>query len=181
MPGLVFSSGGQAASALDPVLLSLLSIFGGVLVTVLAGFLGAWLASRRAHRAWLRERRYEAYVAAFALVKGFDLNRYKTLKLAASGDASVKEWESAGRDATPPEIDGLERSIDDIRRLVAEADEMYGTVAAVLGPVILLGPDSVARNVYEMQAAYESGDDEALGKAEVAFRDSARRVLGSFR
>ncbi len=35
--------------------------------------------------AWLRERRYEAYVGAYALIKSFDLNRYKTLKIAARG------------------------------------------------------------------------------------------------
>ncbi len=169
-------------SALDPVLLSLLSIFGGVLVTVLGGFLGVWMQHRRAHRAWLRERRYEAYVGAYALIKSFDLNRYKTLKIAARGEASVEEWKSADRDAmTPAEIAALESKMDDIRPLLAEADDLYRTVATVLAPVILIGPQSVAQHVYDMQAAYESDDDDALGKAEVAFRDSVQKVLGSFR
>jgi hypothetical protein len=152
-------------SALDPVLLSLLSIFGGVLVTVLGGFLGAWIQHRRAHRAWLRERRYEAYVGAYALNKSFDLNRFKTSKIAARGEASVAEWESADRDAmTPAEIEAPESKMADIRRLVAEADDLYSTVATVRAPVILIGSPSVARHVYDMQAAYES-DDDSLGKA----------------
>ena len=82
---------------------------------------------------------------------------------------------------TPAEIAALESKMDDIRPLLAEADDLYRTVATVLAPVILIGPQPVAQHVYDMQAAYESDDDDALGKAEVAFRDSVRKVLGSFR
>lgn len=71
-------------------------------------------------------------------------------------------------------------SIDDprIKELIAQADELYTTVAASVAPLIFLGPEDVASAYHDMQMAYESGDDEALGNAEVAFRDAARRALG---
>ena len=40
-----------------------MSAFGAVAVTVTSGFVGAWIQSRREHHRWIRERRYEAYVA----------------------------------------------------------------------------------------------------------------------
>lgn len=47
---------------MNPVVLSLLSIFGGVLITAAAGLIGAAIARRGEHHKWLRERRYEAAV-----------------------------------------------------------------------------------------------------------------------
>jgi hypothetical protein len=48
---------------MDPVTLALLSVFGGVTVTALAGLLGAWIQSRRERARWLHERRYAAFLA----------------------------------------------------------------------------------------------------------------------
>lgn len=45
------------AAPIDPTLLALLSIFGGATLTVIAGFFGAWIQSRREHSKWLREQR----------------------------------------------------------------------------------------------------------------------------
>lgn len=49
-------------AAIDPTILSLASSFGAVVLTVIAGFIGAWIQSRREHRVWLRERRYLLFV-----------------------------------------------------------------------------------------------------------------------
>lgn len=57
------------APAIDPTLLALLSIFGGVLVTVGAGLLGAWIQGRREHRTWLRAERLTAYAAFLSVVE----------------------------------------------------------------------------------------------------------------
>jgi hypothetical protein len=47
---------------MDPITLALLSAFGGVTVTALAGLFGAWIQSRREHARWPHERRYAAYL-----------------------------------------------------------------------------------------------------------------------
>jgi hypothetical protein len=50
-----------AAAAIDPLLLSLLSIFGGVMLSIVAGWAGAGLQSRREHRKWERDQRLKTY------------------------------------------------------------------------------------------------------------------------
>lgn len=50
-----------ATNPVDPIVLSLLSIFGGVALTVLAGFIGAWIQGRREHSKWQRDQRLGAY------------------------------------------------------------------------------------------------------------------------
>ena len=51
----------ETANMIDPIVLSLLSIFGGVTLTVLAGFIGAWIQGRREHSKWQRDQRLKAY------------------------------------------------------------------------------------------------------------------------
>lgn len=48
---------------MEPVALALLSAFGGVTVTALAGLMGVAIQSRREHARWLRDKRYSAYLA----------------------------------------------------------------------------------------------------------------------
>lgn len=48
-------------ATLDPIVLSLLSVFGGVALTVVAGFIGAWIQGRREHSKWQRDQRLKAY------------------------------------------------------------------------------------------------------------------------
>jgi len=57
------SAAATESVALDPTALALLSIFGGVAVTVVAGFIGAWIQGRREHSRWVRSQRYIAYIA----------------------------------------------------------------------------------------------------------------------
>lgn len=148
----------ESAVAIDPTVLALLTIFGSVTVTVLVGLIGAWLQSKREHARWLRERRYEAAVKAYALTKGFDLNWSKTMKIA----------ESEGASEDNPRL----------LAMLAQADELHTTVAETLAPLAMLGPQDVASNYLDMQNAYESHDNEAFRKAEVAYQKSVRRTLG---
>ncbi|MCJ1706898.1 hypothetical protein [Microbacterium sp. VKM Ac-2923] len=93
---------------------------------------------------------------AFAITKGFDLNRSKLMKIATKDGAS-----------------------EDDPRLLAlpdQADKLYTIVAEGLAPLAILGPAEVANAYADMQAAYEA-DDEALGDAEIGFRDAARKAL----
>ncbi|WP_166874426.1 hypothetical protein [Salinibacterium sp. ZJ450] len=58
---MILATSATSAAAIDPTMLALLSIFGGVIITVLAGFIGAWLQAKRDRTKWIRERRLEAY------------------------------------------------------------------------------------------------------------------------
>lgn len=146
---------------------------GAVLAGVVALF-GAWIESRREHRRWLRERRYEAYTRVYALIQAFNLNAGKTERIA--------------RRLVPPSVEngpkwrlkvGLwqVRTNRSIRALLAEDDSRYGTVGEVLAPILLLGPREVTVHALAMQNAHEAGDREAYGKASRAFLRAAAKVL----
>lgn len=46
---------------LDPWLTLLIGALGAAALSIPAGFLGAWIASRREHEKWIREQRLDAY------------------------------------------------------------------------------------------------------------------------
>lgn len=155
--GIVTVHLAAAGTATAITALAVLSIFGGAALTVIAGFIGAYIQARREHKRWVLDHRYEAFVRAFALIKAFDLNRSKQMKLAEREGATIDD--------------------PDLQALLAQADELYTTVADAMIPIAVLGPDSVSRHVLDMQAAYEAEDKIALGEAERAFVISARKAL----
>jgi hypothetical protein len=53
------------AAALDPLVLALFSVL-GVVITLAGGLVGARIQSKREHKKWLRERRFEAYTKFLA-------------------------------------------------------------------------------------------------------------------
>lgn len=55
---------------LDPTLLALLSIFGGVALTIIAGAIGALIQHRREHSKWLRDQRLRVYTEFLAAHDG---------------------------------------------------------------------------------------------------------------
>lgn len=148
----------DAGASVDPIVLILSSAAGGAIVTALFTLFGTWVQSRREHKRWIRERRLEAFTAAYALTKAFHLNLSKQMKIARKK--------------------GTKRTDPDIKALQAEADSLYSTAAATLAPLIILGPDEVAGYASDMQAAYEAEDWDALRVAELAFQDAARKSLG---
>ncbi len=62
LPG-EFVARADMLGAMDPLALALLSIFGGAALTAGAGFLGAWIQSRRETARWWRDERLSAYIA----------------------------------------------------------------------------------------------------------------------
>lgn len=60
---------------------TLLSVFGGALLTALAALIGAWIQSRREHLKWVREQRINTYkvlvqkIAAYELAKTFTIDK----------------------------------------------------------------------------------------------------------
>jgi len=143
------------------------------LVTLLSGFLEAG----RAHRRWLREKRLDAYVQAFALTKGFDLNSKKTDKVVAT---LLEDFLKAHPN---PDASEAKMTFDkivehsDYRTLEDQASAIHASAARELAAVIILGPDDVSVAIVGMQKAYEVPDDDTAGNAEVAFLRAARRAL----
>lgn len=64
---------------IDPTILALLSIFGGVLLTIVAGGIGALVQHRREHSKWLRDQRIRVYSEHLAATDDF-------LRAAQNGD-----------------------------------------------------------------------------------------------
>lgn len=66
---------------IDPTVLALLSIFGGVALTIIAGAVGALIQHRREHSKWLRDHRLRVYTEHLAATDNF-------LRAAHKGDVS---------------------------------------------------------------------------------------------
>lgn len=148
--------------------------FGAAVLTVGAGFIGAWVEAKREHRRWLRERRYEAYTRVFALIQGFSLNAGKFEKI-ATRKVSIRSRTFLPR-SNKRQVRQL-RADPEIQALDAHADRLFNSVADVLAPVLLLGPERVTRHAVRMQTAYEGGDKEAQHEAERAFLVAAQKLL----
>lgn len=143
-------------------------------VGVAGTFVGAAIESRREHRRWLRERRYEAYTRAFALIQGFSLNAHKVEKIA------VRKVLNRGRSNVLRSHKRRLREVQNdpkIRALDDYADRLYDSVADALAPIQLLGPLHVTKLALRMQNAYEANDAEALGVAQWDFLEAAEKVL----
>ena len=84
-------SGGAGEAAIDPTLLALLSIFGGAMLTALAGVWGAWRQSRREHTRWVRERRYDAYTEFVQIVRSLLAERASATELRKTSTDLDKE------------------------------------------------------------------------------------------
>lgn len=124
MRGMTFADEASGTPALDPTVVVLLSIFGGALLTAVAGALGAFYQNRREHARWLRERRYEAYVQVLTLMDDVE-------NLARQGQAAAAEGET-----------GAERLKDLIRQVRGVSARLEGESVASR----LLGPDDVTRH-----------------------------------
>lgn len=87
----------------------------GVLVTVSAGFLGAWVQSRREHRKWIRERRFEAFAQINLTIER--MNSYeKFVKRDISQETLDELVADTGK--TLAELD--EATIERLKKAVAE-------------------------------------------------------------
>lgn len=129
----------------------------GVAVTVLAGFIGAGIQSRREHKKWVREKQYEATVSMYALIKAFQLNRAKMDRLA--------------------KVEGMTPESPEVAALVARDDALYDGVAEAMAPLAILGPTPVGIAAAEMQVALEARDTSKAEAAQERLIVAARRSL----
>lgn len=151
----------QAArvAVIDPTALALLSIFGGAALTVIAGFIGAWLQTRREHDRWVREKRLTAYLSFLTVAYELDevlvesdevsaevadlSKEFAALKVEAAGAKNVaKRTALAERQSELDErlSDLMEESAAHLNRL----DALFDTSVARTFAVSLLGPSSVS-------------------------------------
>lgn len=155
----------EAAAAIDPTMLALLSIFGGAALTVGAGFLGAWIQSRREHEKWLREQRYEAFVRALVLIRDArSLARQLTHLLGRVAEGS-------------PEGEARNRLVADLTDVKKRAIESRDRVNAAAAPISILGPSTVEQAMNAFVPSLASGDEAATQRAELTLVESMRTAL----
>lgn len=150
---------------MDPTLLAILSIFGGAALTAGAGLFGAWVQSRREHSRWLRDQRYES----FSKVLGI-MDRFGVLHRNMTDPSEFQQMRDAARDGG----DKLARA----RGFIEASDALMDEFDDALGPVLLLGPDSVREALLAVTESRKTGDEEAQRAARRAAIAEMRRTLG---
>lgn len=137
------------APGLDPGLAAL----GGVLLTIIATLVGAWIQSRREHRVWLRDRRLEAYA---------DLNR-----MHQDGDHLKAEQRrvASSETATPQQAQAV----------LEQLERWEEGVSAAAARVNILGPDEVIASSDRLLGLW---DTPGFPDAEAELAREMRKVLG---
>lgn len=146
-----------AAATINAAWIALVAGVAGVVVTVLAGFIGAGIQSHREHRKWTREKQYEATVRAYTLIKAFQYNRVKMARLAKQKGMTTRN----------PELVAL----------IARDDALFNDVADAMSPLAVLGPTKVGEAAADMQKALEAGDQSTANAAQARLIIAARRAL----
>lgn len=163
----------EPTATIDPTLLTLLSIFGAVGVTTIAGVGLAFWQSKRDHAHWVRERRYEGLTRILALADRFAtaraegavmMARWKELDAAvAAGDSSVAiELRDLG--------DDMRENVERVRPI---QDEL-GDVAATLE---IIGPNDVLDALNAYTDTFAGDDADATERTKDAFVIAARKAL----
>lgn len=155
----------QAAAASDPTLLALFSIL-GVGLTIIAGFVGAWIQGRREHNRWLREQRYEAFANMLALTG-------KIAKMWA--DVDVLEERAAAANAAGEPTDKLLQSLVQLRE---RAEKAYATFDDAAAPLLILGPTSVITTLNSEVGNLIDKDRSKASDAEDKIATAMRKALG---
>lgn len=167
----------EAAVAIDPTALALLSIFGGVILTVIAGFIGAWIQGRREHAKWLRDQRMAAFIAARQTATeafGFWREMRRILneettgpRLAPSTPRAQQEWDDGQAERTGEIAEYLERiKVANIRgRENLAALEILGPrdVADVVNAIVVADADTAQEDWEKAIELMEERMRSALG------------------
>jgi hypothetical protein len=128
----------------------------GGLLAVLGGFIGAWIQGRREHRAWLREKRYEAFVKVKVYMR--DLAAFEADLHAARVSGDVMREDAV-----------LDRGVD-----------LWERLSEAMAPVVVLGPEAVNEAGTKLMTAIREadGDVDKFDDAQVAFVTAMQRSLG---
>lgn len=157
---------------IEGFLITLLSIFGGAVLTAVAGLFGAWKQSRREHDRWVRQERLRVYLPVVAFLSDYD-------QALASAKATYRLIQDAIRTA-PPDSD-----VDVIVAPYGEEEDELGALRArateILTPLKVLGPEAVqaAAAAWELAAyANEYGKPWLVGKAAAPLLAAMQEALG---
>lgn len=157
----------QAAAALDPTMLALLSIFGGVALTVVAGFFGAWIQARREHKKWLREQRYESFVIFLGLME--------KLVSISQDMADITSRINAGTEHNTKSVKALS---DSATQLGEQLEDTRQRIMAADVPMRLLGPASVESALTQGLPKLFDPDPSVADIAKVTIIAAMRKPLG---
>ena len=165
-------------TTVDPLFLALVSMLGGLAVTVIAAFVGAWIQSRREHAKWLREKRYDAY-AEFSeyLHRNKVVLRESNALLTKAKSLEVELDDSSTEEGRSTILAELGQNAEQVKTLQsaleASREESYSPVAAVM----ILGPDYV-RRAAQVVIRVPVGDKKARTRADNGLDQAMRRALG---
>lgn len=187
---MVFPSATAEPVTIDPTLLALIPI-GTVILTIIAGLVGAWIQGRREHKRWLREERLAAYVSFLNVVHHIENEtRVATRALVELGEVAALADDIAVRRiaaTTDEEKAAVETDSEQSRARVALLREtvleakgritrLKDSLVELSVPFGLLGPASV-QAASRAQDSVEPASAESE-KAILALEAAMRKALG---
>lgn len=170
---MILSQAADTTTAIDPTLLTFLTIFGAVGVTTLAGVALAIWQSIRDHARWVRERRYEGFTRILALAERSERIREEGTELMERA-AEVRAAVEAGDDAAGAEAADLKEQLD---RNLERADPLLTELTEVAAALEVLGPNHVIKALNALTDTYTKGDAQATDDAKDAFVIAVRKAL----
>lgn len=158
---MILPSAAAEPVTIDAALLALIPIV-TVVLTIVAGLVGAWIQGRREHNRWLREQRYTAFVETIAALDSLDAH---TSGMQDGGSFQRMHLE------TMPGAEAQKRYL--IEESVRRMDRFYEAVP----PIRLLGPDNVRLALVAAQEAFKANDTDAQKAARSRAIDLMRKSL----
>lgn len=170
---MILAQAAEQTATIDPTLLTLLSIFGAVGVTTIAGVGLAFWQSKRDHARWVRERRYEGLTRILALADRYALHRAEGAEMMRRSE-EVHAAHAAGDASAASDLadlgDEMRANIEKVRPI---QDEL-GDVAATLE---IIGPNDVLEALNAYTDTLTGDDADATEQAKDAFVIAARKAL----
>ncbi|MFB3979372.1 hypothetical protein [Microbacterium proteolyticum] len=133
---MILANTAEQAPAIDPTLLAFLTIFGAAGVTAIAGAVLAFWQSRRDHKRWEREHRYDGFTRVLALADRFALHRAEGADMMAQSEA-LQAAVAAGDTSVAGELkelgERMRENIESVRPIQAELGDVVSALE-ILGP-----------------------------------------------
>lgn len=134
---------------IEPALVAILPL-AGVVLTLIAGLVGAWIQGRREHEKWIREQRYEAFIAV------------------ATG---IQRWRAIDRHTYDEQGLVIDQSSHE------RMPDFYEVLIEEAVPLWVLGPSEVDRAAANLRDAFRSRDRDREDSAVRAFLNATRKAL----
>lgn len=165
---MTFAAASTTTVAIDPTVLALLPI-SGVALTIIAGLVGAWIQSRREHKRWVREQRYEAYTRTIHV--GSTVRAVATEIVAIVRDIQKGKIPESKRESTAARL----------KERTAHLNALSDAVSERMAPLVILGPKTVSDAyvaLIESMGPPEAMDLDKVNRAESVLSEAMRKALG---